>query len=118
MKYTEKQLQSMSDAELNELAAVEVMGWENHFYYANRRYNGVFGVNGVQKDWNPTTDMTDAFEIIRFLKQKGYRFHMSVNIQGNYVAIFKIENKMLEWEADSLEAPRAITMASILAKGE
>lgn len=102
-------LQAMSDAELNELSAVKVlkMNWHNTF--------GMWIGDGVSYiKWNPTIDMNDAMELA-----------------GNYFFLFKWEGyHNNEWECklvfDDPEdrryygyadtAPRAITLASILAK--
>lgn len=107
-----EQLNAMSDAELNELSAVKVMGWEyqNKAAYSDNG-EGIMTYIGA---WNPATDMNDAMELV-----------------GNYFSLFKWEGyHNNEWECklvfDDPEdrryygyantAPRAITLASILAK--
>lgn len=58
---TLEQLQAMSDEELNELAAVKVMGWSIHELPGVTIYEDGHGDPTVSKDdWNPTKDMNDV----------------------------------------------------------
>lgn len=81
-----EQLQAMSDTELNELSAVKVMGWEKSFTFEGQRYNGEYGKEAIQRDWNPTTDMNDAMELqkklgdLRFIEYTVNLFEMAGHI--------------------------------------
>lgn len=111
-----EQLQALSDSELNELSAVKVMGWETSLSWGGTDWIQGFVSMREKIRWNPTTDMNDAMELV-----------------GNYFFIFKWEGyHNNEWECklvfDDPEdrryygyantAPRAITIASILANGD
>src|SRR5690554_288263 len=108
-----EQLNAMSDAELNELSAVKVMGWEKSFVFEGKRYNGVYGKEAIQRDWNPTTDMNDAMELqkklgeLRFIEYTVNLFEMAGhNGDLNFGAV-----------ADILKlSPRDHTIAIIMAE--
>lgn len=140
---TLEQLQSMSDAELNSLAAVKVMGYklwhetpggyhpfqgnyewlENganypHFInYPNGRVILWEIPNADGRDWKPTTDMNDCFKIVKLIPRK-YRIEIvRVEETGLFVcSIFEDDIKLL-YSVESDMPARAITIAAILAKG-
>src|SRR5690554_3529095 len=106
---TLESLQAMSDTELNELSAVEVMGREKSFVFEGQRYNGEYGKEAIQKDWNPTTDMNDDMELL-----KSYDFWNLRRSNKHYVCEISLTHGIegTHFVADSL--PKAITIASIL----
>lgn len=122
-----EQLQNMSDAELNELSAVKVMG---KLYQIGKMWEKVEGGAGHRliADWNPTTDMNDAMELMDKTKidHDHIGLYCSQLIGTTWtVTITDIhppaedgfpDVKEMAVEADT--APRAITIASILAKEE
>lgn len=96
-------LQSLSDAELNELSAVKVMGWERKSD-DNRHFLDKDGFRVYV--WNPTSDMNDAMTLLSVFRD----VHIKKNHSGGWiVSIGRFD------EYDS-SLPRAITIASILAK--
>ena len=111
-----EQLQAMSDEELNELAAVKVMGWENSFIFEGQRYNGIYGEEAHAKDWNPTSDMNDCFALVKKIPTK-YRVEV-VYVNGEFVCNVFADDITLLHSIESDDPARAITIASILASKE
>jgi hypothetical protein len=63
---TDTDYASMSNAELDELVAVKVMGW--HVTSRTPRWaDGKGGVHGLVEWWNPTTDGADSARLLRHL---------------------------------------------------
>lgn len=116
-----EQLQAMTDEELNELSAVKVMEWEKSFTFEGQRYNGEYGKEAIQRDWNPTTDMNDAMELWNKLHSEGWELSISCDQKVTYpwdCRMFMNDgfNKEKRVIAHEKTASRAITIASILAK--
>lgn len=108
-------LRLLSDNELNDMSAIKVMGWNCNI--VNRVVQVWSDVMGrqikVASDWNPTTDMNDAMEL---LEGKEYTLKNRGEIE---VQIFKTsDDGKFIFYATSTTLPRAITIASILAKEE
>jgi hypothetical protein len=114
---TFEQLQAMSDSELNELSAVKVMGWEyqNKTAYSDNG-EGIMTYIGA---WEPTTDMNDCFELL----ERFHDFNIRKYNNGESYNVMIITNdndqpkNCLLYEGVN-KLQRAITIASILAKGE
>ena len=114
---TLEQLQAMSDTELNELAAVKVMG---KLYQNGKMWDELEGRPGHRLigEWNPTVNMNDAFELLRALGKLGilYRIKFSEIISKTFTAS---TGELAIWpNAIFLLEPKHITIASILAKEE
>lgn len=103
-----EQLQAMSDEELNELSAVKVMG------YDMRPDGYFFDQDGFRVYlWRPCTDMNDAIELANKLKEE-MTFIDFFSTADSYNVVIDDKGIVVQEE----KAPRAITIAAILAKGE
>lgn len=130
---TLEQLQSMSDMELNTLAAVKVMGWRCDYLFGEKVVEGnesclYLDVNHTP-NWNPARDMNDAMKVLGRIKdEKG---HINLNYAGcmsaafwNFQIIDILPTKdgempdVKEISVDDNSPSRAITIAAILAKDE
>lgn len=103
---TLEQLQAMSDAELNELAAIKIL------------WGGI--VNVPSDNWKPTTDMNDAWMLVKIMHDDSYGFALG-NIDDEWSAWFiepNLNSHKDEGRVTCKEASRAITIAAILAKVE
>jgi hypothetical protein len=70
MKHTLEELQAKTDAEIIELCATEVMGWEpclEHDEWWLYKQDHV-----ASKDWNPLTDWNHTIALITALRSKGF----------------------------------------------
>lgn len=108
-----EQLQAMSDAELNELSAVKVMG---KLYQNGKMWEKAEETDGhrLLGDWNPAADMNDAILLIEVLKKKIMPINMfPVYPTGWHCHVHKANKLLFIVPSDSL--PRAITLSSILA---
>lgn len=117
-----EQLQGMTDDELNELSATKVMGWEPVQRDGYVSYYNADGTFIKDYAWNPTNDMNDAMELVNaFGNALALQGPGSTDMNENY-RDFKTWTADLAFkcntEATADTAPRAITIASILAKEE
>lgn len=111
-----EQLQGLSDAELNELSAVKVMGWESHAGSLHQKWDRNTSQLLNKSDWNPTTDMNDCFKLL----ERFYDFNIRKYNNGESYDVMIITNDhdqpkncLLYKGVNKLQ--RAITIASILA---
>jgi hypothetical protein len=136
-----EELQAMTDTELNEMAAVKVMGWKyriskhGHYIvesphgtrfepnYASPKFDEQTGEK-IEYSWSdgvdiprPTTDMNDAMLLFEQMVQESKYSDATITYPWCVVASWNPMAEDAEWrirvEDDSL--PRAITIASILA---
>lgn len=109
-----EQLQAMTNEDLNELAAVKVMGFEKNEPGRIVFYKISDGKSIVAEDWNPTEDMNDAME----LKTKIRELKFDDPIRRNfYERLYELANSQ-EHDWFLFIEPKHITIAAILAKGE
>lgn len=60
------QPENMTNAELDRLAAVEVMGWRfEGVYVLDMSEDGKRAKIEHPRDWNPTTDLNDAWRLVK-----------------------------------------------------
>lgn len=121
-----EQLQSMSDAELNELSAVKVMEWEKRgtstAYFLNDEIIRTMEETSYGPAWNPATDMNDAMELWDKLHSQGWELNLSCDKKittpwdCRLFLTDKDYNVSKRIIVHNKTAPRAITIASILAK--
>lgn len=119
-----EQLQLLSDAELNELSAVKVMGYSYRGYcedapaypYVSPDPNGklvMYDEEEFYKWWSPTSDMNDAMELAnKFNTHQITKSHTGFShSELPYRAIVGKNQNVAYSDSPS----RAITIASILA---
>lgn len=122
-----EQLQSMSDKELNELSALKVMGWELSKYAHEKEVWAVIPKLKEKTEkyigtiWNPVNDMNDAMELINKLHTDMWEMNLYLDHKITTpwdCRLFLNDGFNKEKRVISHEktAPRAITIASILAK--
>ena len=108
-----QELQSMSDDELNELVAKMVMKWAIHEKDGVKRYYDLEGYTGYKNDnWNPTTDMNDATQLVDIFGSWQLTKMGMNNPDREYRAIVNKNHHV----AYASNGARAITIAAILAK--
>ena len=118
---TLEQLQAMSDDELNELAAVKVMGWtmqtmSGYMYYDDKENQEIRFVSQHRTPtWYPCADMNDAMRLAEHAVHASKYSDVTISLPMNTVIFHRhtAEELIVDTE-DSL--PRAITIAAILAK--
>lgn len=115
-----EQLQAMYDEELNELSAVKVMGWikEDSKSFDRSRYVANDGSYIGCHAWNPTNDMNDAMTLFEAMVQDTRYSDATITFPWYVVAGWNPMSDEGGWkiQVDDEKLPRAITIASILAK--
>lgn len=111
-----EQLQNMTDIELNKLSALKVMGWSIHEVPHATFYEDGHGDPTVSVDaWKPTADMNDATELLGKFMDWAISINHGLNDWICRLSEGYINGAVnVSVQCDSL--PRAITLASILAK--
>lgn len=104
-----EQLQAKSDKELDLMSGLDVMGWTElagRFYREKFNYSESGDLVCSVTDWNPTTDMNDAKDLL-----KKYRYaELKWDHSFGWVSI-------IEGNTSFDQSPsKAITIAAILAK--
>lgn len=108
----------MNNREINHLVAVKVMNWVQGKYakewYYKKNNGQIHGVVKLVKDWNPSTDIADALQVVE---------------KWNLYKIYKVNNKYICWiydesnneeifyEAEAPTLPLAICLAALKAVG-
>lgn len=120
-----EELQAMSNEQLNELAAVQVMGWNTkHLFGWGIVVTDPLNPENSKHKWNPTGDMNDTMTLVRKLKDTHW-FELRVGSDKESAAfdLYKSwrNNDSLalsepRYYAQCDNAERAITIAAILAK--
>lgn len=118
-----EQLQAMNNEELNELSAVIVM---EKLYQNGRMWVKIPNKSGLHLvgDWSPTSDMNDAMELWNKLHSEGWELNLSCDKKittpwdCRLFLTDKDYNVTKRIITHNKTASRAITIASILAKGE
>ncbi len=119
--------------ELDNLVATEVMGWTRHEGSVPLTWETP---DGHLRTWQPTSfgsfrpsiDHKDVWEGVEKLIGEGFAFRISTTHDGEkffyYVAAFShggigrgSDEEYISYEADSVEAPHAICLAMLRAKG-
>jgi len=120
---TLEQLQAMKDNDLNELAAINVMGWikEDLKSFDRSRYVANDGSYISCHAWNPCTDMNDAMQLLEIMAHDTKYSDVTITYPWCVVADWRPLDDESGWgirvdTEDSL--PRSITIAAILAKEE
>lgn len=113
-----EQLQSLSDAELNDLAAVKVMGWETSLSWGGSHWIDHIVAMREKIKWKPAEDMNDAIQLLEVMVQDTKYSDATITYPWCVVAGWNPMAEESGWEIkvedDSL--PRAITIAAILTK--
>lgn len=112
-----EQLQALSDEELIERVAVEVMGWEKKWNYDNPIPVGFWWPRAVQmRFWNPLTDWNHAAEVVRTMRSRWWMSYL-IRSQANGKTLVEFTDKvgMLAGRHIDKDECRAVCLASLLA---
>lgn len=119
-------LNELSDAELAEKVAVEVMGWRKGKISPAKRFplKDCYYKTEAQfiysDDWNPCNDWNDMKQVIWELNKSGYNVEVCNRSDGfKWVDIRGVGGKSGEqhWGKDQEKAGRAIVLAALKAAG-
>jgi len=109
------EISEMTNEELNNAVAVEVMGWEasiepKHNCWGNNIPKQCYAIiGGGKQEWSPTVFISQAWEVVD--KMKGNAWHIFVETLDNdkrWVAYFSSSDDTVVVEAWHESAPRAI----------
>ena len=114
-----KTISEMTDEELNNAVAVEVMGWEygDHFITGANSYRIVGRKTTTYtkaNNWYPTTDYNQVFQVVEKMDYFAVRRHKA----GGYWRCICVYQDGLSIGAESASAPRAICEAAVMAVRE
>ncbi|HAC16942.1 MAG TPA: hypothetical protein DCE78_13505 [Bacteroidetes bacterium] len=113
-----KEIKDLTDDELNEAAAIEVMGWHKSmgFFWKNI---GTDGTDELINNWNPTSDLNQAFEAVKKLQTKNERiYHFACGTYHDGEVFVEIENITTDdliGHSDNDNIARAICEAALMA---
>ena len=118
----------MTDAELNEAVAREVMGWRSRYkfnpptepypYYqidaVDQELRLCRSVGEGVRGWSPATNIADAMEVVEKMRADGYRvnLYMPTNDSGKIPHCY-IGSKTGIWNAKHNNPARAICEAAL-----
>ena len=109
----------MNLREIDRLVAEKVMDWVQGEYAKDKWYykkNGqIHGMAKFVKDWNPSTNIADAWQVAEKLMKNGLFFNVLKWIDGDFVARF--ENHKVSVKAEAETAPLAICLAALKSVG-
>jgi len=118
MTHTREQLTSMTDEELDDVVAREVMGWE---VMADRLYGDGLIAHCRIKDWHPSTSWSAMGDLKNFLRSNGWIVevisgHLTMNVD---VRIYKwVGSKLVKGLSSQIKETRAVAIAAVLAVQE
>lgn len=72
----------LTDEQIDSLVATEVMEWEHKPGVEGRWYE--YGNLVATEDWSPTTDMQDAWQVVRQLEGWDYYLRLTKTKTGNW----------------------------------
>jgi hypothetical protein len=114
----------MNLREIDRLVAEKVMGWEPVYDDGDlisfiTGYGTLFFSDDDECEWNPSTDIRDAWLVVEELIDRGYDFNLWRSEQREYNAEFQIQKKdgFVVSYGESDHAPTAICFASLEAVG-
>jgi len=109
----------MNLREIDRLVAEKVMGWIPQREIQDRILYVLQDGTHVALGWNPTANISDAWQVVEELIDRGYDFNLWRSEQREYNAEFQIqkEDGFVVSYGESDHAPTAICFASLEAVG-
>lgn len=106
--------------ELDALVAEKVMGWKLSNATDGTEYwdNGKFCGGIWPKEWNPSTNIADAWNVVEKMKSKDYLFSLKNIVKGTFTfSLTDWGGNCSTYAAEAETAPLAICLAALKAVG-